>query len=140
MPKSERSNEPNDPKSQQVFSNDRSDFSIVWFSDVRISAFHCTVNVRNPDVRLSAFLKIVWFPNRPVIRQCLITGRLHSDFERSVHSLYSVRLFLTKLDRFIYKNIICMTPLYIKWSSLALKIRTERPKTKPFTVNGPNVR
>ena len=53
----ERSNEPKERMNRtirnlnkSVWTIDRSDFSIVWISDVRISAFHCTVNVRKPNV------------------------------------------------------------------------------------------
>ena len=45
---------------------------------------YCTVNVRNPDVRISAFSKIVRFPNSPDFRRYLKSGHFRPDFERSI--------------------------------------------------------
>ena len=41
----------------------------------------CTVDVRKPDVRFSAFLKHVRLLNRLDVRRCLKSGRLCPDFE-----------------------------------------------------------
>ena len=47
-----------------------------WFIDTDRVQFEITVDVRNPDVRISAFSRIVRFPKRPVFRHYLKTGRL----------------------------------------------------------------
>ena len=51
-----------------------------------LDRFIYTVDVRNPDVRISAFWKHVRFPNRPVIERCMITGHKCPVIERPVHS------------------------------------------------------
>ena len=49
----------------------------------------CTVNVRNPDVRISAFSKIVRFPNSPAFRRYLKSGQLCPVIGRSVPSIFT---------------------------------------------------
>ena len=97
-------------------------------------SFFCdtiTVDVQNPNVQISALFYLVWLPNNLVFEWRLKSEQFGSDFGRSVE------IFRAKLDHHIYKF------LYIKWSSLALKIsnRTfsldqspECPKSKPFKI------
>ena len=88
------------------------------FASVDLSGKLNTVSVWNPKVRISAFFKMVPFPNGSDFRQCLKPEPFCSDFRHSVW-LFGLfcSFFFTRLDCFIYKKFLWPT-LYIKRSSL----------------------
>ena len=53
-----------------------------------------TVNVRNPNVQISAFSDLVWLLNGSDFRHCLKTGHFCPDFTRSVPNIVRSVLFL----------------------------------------------
>ena len=57
-----------------------------------LSENHTTVNVRNPDVQISAFLISVRFPNCPAFRRCLRSGHKCPVIGRPVEFNFNFRL------------------------------------------------
>ena len=70
----------------------------VW--NPYIADNHCTVDVRNPDVWISAFSKSVRLLNRPVFRHYLKTGHKRPVIGRPVHSTSNLRYRTFGSNRF----------------------------------------
>ena len=79
-------------KAKKAKPNVRFDPLNVNKPNVRFSDVHCTVDVRNPDVLISAFSKSVRFVICPDFRQLLITGRFRLVIGHPVHFNPSLRL------------------------------------------------
>ena len=82
-----------------------------------------TVDVRNPDVRFSAFSKSVRLLNRPDFRLYLKSGRFRPVIGRSVHSPYTCPVIGRPIPTQTTQNLFqtCSKPV---WNSLTSEIRT----------------